>query len=83
MLFELFSFTRVNEPQAPASEVRGPQSGLEARVAEFLKLFHSDEARLYAEIAWEDTQLCRFRNAASYWVLAYQIEKEFRDREAK
>jgi len=48
-------------------------------VKDFLQLFHSDEARLYAEIALEDTRRGALRQASTYWVLAYNVEREHRD----
>lgn len=50
---------------------------------EFLKLFRCIEARLAAEEALEYTALGRMRRAASYWSLAYDIEKHFRENEER
>jgi hypothetical protein len=48
---------------------------------EFLQLFRCIEARLVVQEALEATELGLLRRAASYWSLAYELEKRFREEE--
>lgn len=49
----------------------------------FLKLFRSIEARMVAEEALEYTALGGMKRAASYWSMAYEMEKFFRENEQR